>query len=241
MAAGATVYATDPMQAASAANAIPTSSLATVGAKLGIASAVGNIITTPFNVANQYRSYKTQAANAANTAQALKQERDNTLRIFDRESRQLAANQTLAFMMSGLESSSGTVQNVMDVSAKERRLDRGNIESNYNIQISNATAAEKAANKGAKNSLWGGVAQVAGTVGALAIFSDERLKERLIQVGKSKNGLKIYLGRYTKESGLDDGKWHLFLIAQEVQRVRPNAVKIADNGYFQVDYAAALL
>lgn len=248
MAAPATVYATDPMQVASATNSIPaTSNLATLSAGLGIASAVGNIVSTPFNVANQIGQYQTQAKNAAASAAALTSERENTLRIFDRESRQLAANQTLAFVMSGLEAapagstSTSTVENVQRITKQERATDRQAIWNNYQTQIDNAKRAEKAAQKGAKNALWGGVAQVGATVGALAIFSDERLKERLIPVGKSKTGLTIYLGRYTKESGLDDGKNHLFLIAQEVQRVRPNAVKIADNGYFQVDYAAALL
>lgn len=87
----------------------------------------------------------------------------------------------------------------------------------------------------------GGVAQMAGTVGALAVFSDERLKEDLILVGKANNGLNIYLGKYTKESGLNDGKVHLFLIAQEVQQIKPEAVIKNENGYLMVDYAKALL
>jgi hypothetical protein len=83
---------------------------------------------------------------------------------------------------------------------------------------------------------------MAGTAISLAaVFSDERLKEDLILVGKANNGLNIYLGRYTKESGLDDGKVHLFLIAQEVQQIKPEAVKKHENGYLMVDYASALL
>lgn len=248
MAANATVYATDPMQVASGTNSIPaTPNLDTISARLGIASAAGNLASLPFQIANQYGQYKTQAQNAAYTADALIRESRNAMRIYNRESRQLAANQTLSFIMSGLDATptasgqESTVENIQRITRQEREIDKQNIIQNYMTQVGNARRQEAAARKGGFNSIVGGLAQIGTTVGALAIFSDERLKERLIPVGKSKTGLTIYLGRYTKESGLDDGKVHLFLIAQEVQRVRPNAVKIADNGYFQVDYAAALL
>lgn len=214
------------------------------GDVLSAASAAMNIIATPFNAINQSQAYKTEASNYAASAAALRQEKQNTLRIYDRESRQLASNQTLAFIMSGLESGQGgTVENVKMISGKERAIDRSNIVSNYDMQIQNAERAEAAARKKAKHSLLGGMIETAvgAGVGALTIFSDERLKERLVAVGRSKTGLTIYLGKYTKESGLDDGKFHLFILAQEAQRVRPNSVKIADNGYFMVDYAAALL
>lgn len=252
MAAPAAVFATDSMQAASAANAIGSSSstsLSTTNTALGVMAAAGGITSSIFNGINQYKQYKTEAKNFAASAKALTQERENVMRVYDKESRQLAANQTLSFIMSGLEAGSSdstgenTVENVQRITAQERATDRQNIYQNYQTEIDNAKRQERAAKKAAKNSIWGGVAQTLTTAGTVAMmmFSDERLKERLIPVGKSKNGLTIYLGRYTKESGLDDGKLHLFLIAQEVQRIRPNAVKIADNGYFQVDYAAALL
>lgn len=217
------------------------SSLQTAAAGLNVVTAVGNIIATPFNTANAINAAKVEEKNAKATMEALVKERDYTLGIYDRESRALAAEQTTGYIMSGLDMGSGTVASTMTASAAERATDRQRILDNYQIQIKNAKRAKEAAEKKGRNSLIGGIAQAAGTIGALAVFSDERLKENLICVGRAKNGLKIYLGRYTKESGLDDGKLHLFLIAQEVARVRPQAVKKHKSGFLMVDYAAALL
>lgn len=235
MAAPASVYATDPMQVASASNTIGSSV-----AGLNLASTALNLATIPLNTMDAINTAKTSAKNAAASASALTAERANVLKVFDRESRQLAANQTVAYIMSGLEST-GTVTNTQQTTAAEREADRWSIWSNYETQISNAKRAEKAAKKSGTNALVGGIAQAAGAAVGLAMFSDERLKRGLIAVGRARNGLTIYLGRYTPESGLDDGHLHLFLIAQEVQKIRPNAVKVADNGFLMVDYAAALL
>lgn len=215
---------------------------ATLKQGLNVAGSVGSIIATPFQVADTVRAYNTQAGNAAATASALREEKSNFLRIFDRETKTLASQQTLGYIMSGLSlEDGGTPQNVMDISAKERAIDRAATARNYDTQIANAERAEEAAKKSKKNALFGGIAQAVGTAASLAIFSDERLKQNLICVGRSRNGLNIYLGRYTKESGLDDGNLHLFLIAQEVQKIVPEAVVENANGYLMVDYAKALL
>lgn len=104
-----------------------------------------------------------------------------------------------------------------------------------------AGATTSAAKKAGESQLLGSAIGALGTVGMAAMmFSDRRLKRDLKLVGKSHNGLNIYLGRYTEESGLDDGKWHLFLIAQEVQEVVPDAVVEDESGYLKVDYAKAL-
>jgi len=110
-----------------------------------------------------------------------------------------------------------------------------------NAARAQAGATTDAANKAAESNLIGSAIGALGTIGAAAaIFSDRRLKTDLKLVGKSANGLNIYLGRYTKESGLDDSKQHLFLIAQEVQEVIPEAVVEDESGYLKVDYAKAL-
>ena len=56
-----------------------------------------------------------------------------------------------------------------------------------------------------------------------SFFSDKRLKENLKPVGKLNNGLKVYVGNYKKETGLDT-RPQLFLLAQEVQKKHPEAV-----------------
>lgn len=241
MASQAAVYASDPMQVASAQNQIRSGTTNTNLAQLGAIQSIASLATIPLNTMNAMDAYGTQAKNAAASASALTAERTNVLRSYDRETRQLAANQTVSYIMSGLEST-GTVTATQEATAREREADRASIWQNYQTAIDNAYRAEKAAKKAKKNAFIGGAAQMAGTAISLAaVFSDERLKQNLIKVGKSNNGLNIWLGRYTKESGLDDGKLHLFLIAQEVQKIRPQAVKVMDNGYLAVDYANALL
>lgn len=82
-------------------------------------------------------------------------------------------------------------------------------------------------------------ANVLSTVGALAglSFSDKKLKENLKPVGKLNNGLKVYVGNYKKETGLDTTP-QLFLLAQEVQKKKPEAVK-KKFGALAVDYKLA--
>ena len=110
--------------------------------------------------------------------------------------------------------------------------------NNAMIQAARETGAAttSAARSKANSEVVGGI--VGGVISA---FSDRRLKTDLQLVGKSNNGLNIYLGRYTKESGLDDGKQHLFLIAQEVMEVVPEAVTVDEaTGYYKVNYQKAL-
>ena len=116
--------------------------------------------------------------------------------------------------------------------------------NNATIQAAreSGAATTSAARSKANSELVGGI--VGATISALpalAAFSDRRLKTDLQLVGKSNNGLNIYLGRYTKESGLDDGKQHLFLIAQEVMEAVPEAVTVDEaTGYYKVNYQKAL-
>ena len=59
--------------------------------------------------------------------------------------------------------------------------------------------------------------------GAGFALSDKKLKENLKPVGKLNNGLRVYVGNYKKETGLDTTP-QLFLLAQEVQKKKPEAV-----------------
>lgn len=86
-----------------------------------------------------------------------------------------------------------------------------------------------------------------GALGAAAIMamSDKRVKENLKPVGKLDNGLTVYIGNYIE--AIDPYKMpQLFLIAQEVEKVHPEAVKEVNTDFsneplLAVDYATAVL
>ena len=88
---------------------------------------------------------------------------------------------------------------------------------------------------GATGSLGGGVKAVGSALGSL---SDIRAKENLTPIGKLDNGLTIYSGSYRPETGLDT-RPQLFLIAQEVMEVKPDAVSENTDGFLMVDYDKA--
>jgi len=63
-------------------------------------------------------------------------------------------------------------------------------------------------------------------------WSDMRLKHDIVPVGHLANGLGLYRFSYN-----DSDKVYVGVIAQEVERVMPDAVRRAPNGYLQVNYA----
>ena len=65
-----------------------------------------------------------------------------------------------------------------------------------------------------------------------SFFSDRRLKANVEEIGKLKDGQKLY--RYT----MADGRTHIGLMADEVEKHHPDAVGLA-GGYKTVDYRAA--
>ncbi len=90
----------------------------------------------------------------------------------------------------------------------------------------------------AKTNAMGNLINAGASIGAAALLSDKRLKENLEPVGKLDNGLTVYIGNYKEETGLDT-RPQLFLIAQEVEKVKPEAVKEMD-GFLAVDYKKAV-
>lgn len=77
--------------------------------------------------------------------------------------------------------------------------------------------------------------QTAGKIGAAFVASDIRFKENLKQVGKLDNGLDIYLFNYK-----NDKTPRLGLIAQQVRKIRPEAVKEDKSGFLYVNYELAV-
>ena len=63
-------------------------------------------------------------------------------------------------------------------------------------------------------------------------YSDVNLKHDIVPVGHLANGLGLYRFSYT-----DSDKVYVGVLAQEVERVMPDAVRRAPDGYLQVNYA----
>lgn len=85
-----------------------------------------------------------------------------------------------------------------------------------------------------QNALLGGLFGLAGTAGSAAIMSDIRTKTDISRVGQLDNGLPVYLFRYK-----DGGPMQLGLMAQDVEKVNPDAVTHID-GVKHVYYAEAV-
>jgi hypothetical protein len=80
-------------------------------------------------------------------------------------------------------------------------------------------------------SLLGGASLLTGLFGKL---SDVRAKENIQPVGKLDDGQKVYAYNYKGDPTPEIG-----LLAQEVEKVRPEAVATGPDGLKRVDYAAA--
>lgn len=89
----------------------------------------------------------------------------------------------------------------------------------------------------------GGVAGVAGIGSAISNFlpllsaiSDRRMKRDIVRIGTHENGLPIYSFRYLDSDGVNIG-----FMADEVEKVHPEAVFERADGYKMVNYALAVL
>lgn len=100
-----------------------------------------------------------------------------------------------------------------------------------------ATAAATAVAAGATEAAAGaGGAALAAELAPLAVlaFSDKRVKTDISTVGRLQNGLLVH--QYRLKSG---GPVQIGLLAQEVQKVHPEAVHKGPQGILMVDYSAA--
>jgi hypothetical protein len=70
---------------------------------------------------------------------------------------------------------------------------------------------------------------------AMMAFSDKRLKKDISKVGTANNGLPIYSYKY--KAG---GPQQLGLMAQDVEKVNPEAVGTHESGFKMVDYSKAV-
>jgi len=82
-----------------------------------------------------------------------------------------------------------------------------------------------------QNAGLGNILGAAGQVGSAFMFSDRRLKADVKRIGTHTLGFGIYLMRYIGETRMRVG-----VIAQEVQRYRPDLVRDGGGGVLQVNY-----
>lgn len=99
----------------------------------------------------------------------------------------------------------------------------GATQMGYNAQLG-AVNAQNAANAGMMSGLFS-----LGSAAAPFIFSDRRLKSNITRIGTHPIGVGIY--EYTMMGMPQRG-----VIAQELQKVRPDLVKRHANGYLMVNY-----
>ena len=70
-----------------------------------------------------------------------------------------------------------------------------------------------------------------------SFFSDERLKEDVVEFTTLSNGIKIYRWKWSEEAKELVGDQPAFgVIAQEVQEIMPDAVTEGPDGYLRVNY-----
>lgn len=100
--------------------------------------------------------------------------------------------------------------------------------------IANADAQEMNAYT-TQQQMMGGLFGGLGKLGAAAITaSDERLKEDKKKIGETEDGLGLYSFKYK-----GDDRTQIGLMAQDVAKKKPSAVKKMANGFLGVDYKKA--
>ena len=104
----------------------------------------------------------------------------------------------------------------------------GAAQNSYNAQLG-AYNAQNAAS----GNFFGGLMNLGG---AAIMRSDERLKENIKKIGTLDIGINLYTYHYKKGFGLPEGK-QVGVMAQEVEKVIPEAVITDADGYKSVNYA----
>lgn len=100
--------------------------------------------------------------------------------------------------------------------------------------ISNANYGQQMQNYNANQSVLGGL--FSAGAGLIPMLSDRRAKENISRVGTAYNGLPIY--SYTYKG---DGVFHLGFMADEVEKLHPDAVTKGSDGLKRVQYSKAVL
>jgi hypothetical protein len=112
----------------------------------------------------------------------------------------------------------------------------GAAQSSYNADLANSNAKNASS-----SSFTNGLLSLGGNLGAAYMMmpSDIRLKENIKSVGYLKNGLPVYEYEFKPEYKHIGGEGkHIGVMAQEVEKVMPEAVIEHPDGYKMVNYGA---
>ena len=85
------------------------------------------------------------------------------------------------------------------------------------------------------------IARIAEGAGTAVAASDARLKKNIKKVGKLPNGLGVYIWEWKDiAKAVDGAKMTIGVIAQEVQKIMPEAIVVDKTGYLKVNYGMVL-
>lgn len=104
-----------------------------------------------------------------------------------------------------------------------------------NMQAWQANQASQGSLLSGLGGLATGVGKLAGAGGFAALLSDERAKTDKQKIAETKDGLGIFSYRYKGKP-----ETHIGLMAQEVEKKRPGAVRTGFDGLKRVNYKTAL-
>lgn len=137
---------------------------------------------------------------------------------------EMAQNRTMPLNMLNAMLTSGQVNN-----PQFQAMTPTNITPPPIFQGAQAQGEANTAANNANANLWGQGIGAAAKIGA-AFISDRRLKTHIVRIGELKNGLGVY--RYNLL-----GNWEVGVMADEVEKIHPEAVHVGADGYKRVDYS----
>lgn len=152
---------------------------------------------------------------------------------FENEWQRMLQSQQAGLGLSGMLDQNA--QNSLD--AQNQMFDLQNNQNlNHTLKFQNAlTAGSDTSAYSQQANPWANLLSTGLAVAGL--FSDERLKKDIAEVGKTKDGQNVYSWVY---KGDPTETTHMGLLAQEVQEKTPEAVNMHPSGFLKVDYKKAL-
>lgn len=176
-----------------------------------------------FNNATQGQAFNQQGANATLANQGRQQQITEASYL-----RNLPLNEIAALMGTAGGVNDPTFQQVSQVGVAAPDY-QGLVQNNYTSAMNQYNRQQQA-----RSQALGSMASTAGTL-ATMFMSDRRLKRDIREIGKLANGLKTYAFKY-----IGDNVQRFGVMAQDVLKVRPDAVFNTPSGYLAVDYGRVL-